>query len=222
MQDATDVIITITLFTSNRALGSTTEAFRQSSRFPNTFSWRVHCLKCLPWARTSAGTFESCVFHGLFLTASLRLSSLNCSKIYNECLGFLHSHIANQKKAYLETFHLFERPFLRWQTSLDIRDEHILNGFFLYSLLLDKAERGTRLWLIHDESSQKDRLKAALAERNKLMEGIGQENYMHACSLCFIVDENEAGELSKFLLISFVSEVNFAYQQNFRQPFATV
>ncbi|PPQ67448.1 hypothetical protein CVT26_007242 [Gymnopilus dilepis] len=126
------------------------------------------------------------------------LSSLNCSKIYNECLGFLHSHIVNQKKAYLETFHHYKRLDIRWQTSMDIRDEHVLNGFFLYSLLLDKAERGTRLWLVHDESSQRDRLKAALAERNKLMEGIGQENYTHACDLCFIVEENEAGELMKF------------------------
>ena len=103
---------------------------------------------------------------------------------------------------------------------MDIRDEHVLNGFFLYSLLLDKAERGTRLWLVHDESSQRDRLKAALAERNKLMEGIGQENYTHACDLCFIVEENEAGELSMsslsfcflpILILSATSEVPSSY-----------
>lgn len=78
-----------------------------------------------------------------------------------------------------------------------------MNGFFLYSLLLDKAERHGVLVLPHDEPSQKDRLQPALAERNKMTEGIGQECYPHACDLCFIVFLNDDGEIGK----SFLKEI---------------
>jgi hypothetical protein len=72
-----------------------------------------------------------------------------------------------------------------------------MNGFFLYSLLLDKAEQGGVLMLPHDESRQSDRLRPALEKRNSDMEGIGQECYAHACDLCFHIVENEQGELSQ-------------------------
>ncbi|KAK7012469.1 hypothetical protein R3P38DRAFT_2790720 [Favolaschia claudopus] len=80
--------------------------------------------------------------------------------------------------------------------NLDMRAEDVLNGFFLYSLLLEKAERRSILVLAHDESTQKGRLGPALAERNKAMEGIGQEAYPHACDLCFFVFEDGDGNLS--------------------------
>lgn len=72
-----------------------------------------------------------------------------------------------------------------------------MNGFFLYSLLLDKAERRSILILSHNETSQRDRLQHALAERNKAMEGIGQENYPHACDLCFVAKEGPDGQTCK-------------------------
>lgn len=84
---------------------------------------------------------------------------------------------------------------MTWQTSLEMRAEDVLNGFLMYSLLLDKAEHGSFLLLPHDERSQRDRLKEALAERNKAMEGVGQESYPHACDLCYQVYENEEGNL---------------------------
>lgn len=84
-----------------------------------------------------------------------------------------------------------------WQTTLQIRQEDVMNGFFLYSLLLEKAERSGILAIPHDEASQKDRLQPVLAERNKLMEGIGQECYAHACDTCFIVFSDNEGRISE-------------------------
>jgi hypothetical protein len=50
--------------------------------------------------------------------------------------------------------------------------------------------------LPHDEASQSDRLQPALAERNKVMEeGTGQECYLHACDLCFVILEDAEGHL---------------------------
>lgn len=77
-----------------------------------------------------------------------------------------------------------------------------MNGFFLYSLLLDRAERGNILTVQHDRASQKDRLDAALDERNKAIEGIGQECWPHACNLCFIVFEDDEGRLSECCLLT--------------------
>ncbi|KAG2743488.1 hypothetical protein P692DRAFT_201886487 [Suillus brevipes Sb2] len=48
------------------------------------------------------------------------------------------------------------------------------------------AEHNSCLVLPHDEQ-QRIRIDVALSERNKEMEGIGQEAYPHACDLCFIV-----------------------------------
>ena len=62
-----------------------------------------------------------------------------------------------------------------------------MNGFLLYSLLLEKSEQGTTLLLSHNELLQKGRLQDALKECNKQMEGTGQECYLHACDLCFLV-----------------------------------
>jgi len=83
---------------------------------------------------------------------------------------------------------------IHWDISFELRDEFVLNGFFLYSLLLEKAEQRTPLHLSHHETSQRDRLKGALEVRNKAMEGIGQEAYTHACDLCFVVIKDEAGK----------------------------
>lgn len=82
---------------------------------------------------------------------------------------------------------------IAWAVSLELQGDHALNGFFLYSLLLDKAERDEALILSNTEASQRDRLKEALSERNKRMEGVGQENYAHACDLCFVVYKDDIG-----------------------------
>lgn len=75
-----------------------------------------------------------------------------------------------------------------------------MNGFFLYSLLLDCFEANGCLILPHDASSQSERLDYAMHRRNKAMEGIGQECWSHACSLCFQLDIGEDGQPRMLLL----------------------
>lgn len=45
---------------------------------------------------------------------------------------------------------------IAWAVSLELQGDHALNGFFLYSLLLDKAERDEALILSNTEASQRD------------------------------------------------------------------
>lgn len=116
---------------------------------------------------------------------------MNCARIYNLSMADCHAYIVNNKQAFANSWTRHCPPRPQWQTSFSLRQEDVLNGFFLYSLLLDKAERNTLLILSHDGRSQKLRLEPALAERNALMEGIGQESYTHACNLCCIMFEDE-------------------------------
>lgn len=107
-----------------------------------------------------------------------------------------YSHILNHKLAYRQTYdrhHDRLKLAAPWQYSLELGDEYVLNGFLLYALLVAKAEQSLTLVLAHDAPSQRDRLKEALAERNKKMEGTGQEEYTHACDLCFVVSKDKAG-----------------------------
>jgi len=125
-----------------------------------------------------------------------RLSALNLARIYNLALSSLSSVFLNNELA----FGSIEKPDIpelnHWQTSLDLQDEHVMNGFLLYSLLLEKTERGQNLFLDHG-IKHRDRLQPALAERNKQMEGVGQEAYTHACDLCYVVFNDENGQSSK-------------------------
>jgi hypothetical protein len=125
-----------------------------------------------------------------------RLSASNWARIYNCALAEPNPHIANNKLAFASAYTETDRtPPEGW--NLELRNRDVTNGFFLYSLLLEKAERGEILILPHDEASQKDRLQSALAERNKALEGVGQEAYAHACDICFVVFEDENGDLSR-------------------------
>lgn len=121
---------------------------------------------------------------------------MNCARIYNTALANPYAYIANNPRAYSGVIRKYEKHPTSWQTTFEMPDKHVTNGFFLYSLLLDRAERGLILQLQHDEASQKDRLQPALHGRNKLMEGIGQELYTHACDLCFVVFNDGAGKIS--------------------------
>lgn len=126
---------------------------------------------------------------------------MNCARIYNCSLATPHARILNNKLAFASVYHTFAFPPPLWPSSLVLRDKDVLNGFFIYSLLLDKAERGSCLFLGHDILSQKHRLGPALSERNKCMEGIGQECYNHACDLCFFVIDDEHGNHCMFLIL---------------------
>ncbi|TFY69096.1 hypothetical protein EVJ58_g607 [Rhodofomes roseus] len=121
------------------------------------------------------------------------LSSSNCARIYNMSLAARHCEKRNNPVAYGYSESL---PF-QWPYSVELAGPEAMQGFLLYSLLLDKAEHGHCLVLPHDFPTQKDRLEVALAERNKAMEGIGQEYWAHACDLCFIIEEAADGTLRK-------------------------
>lgn len=135
---------------------------------------------------------------GNFTHEYTRLSSMNCARIYNQSIGILHAEVTNNPLAHPGKLHrpLYALDF-DWQTSLHLQDTDVLNGFFLFSLLLDRAEQKTILYFEHDAPSQKDRLKPALQERNVRMEGFGQEEYTHACDLCYIVFLDEDGRLGE-------------------------
>ncbi|KAF9552614.1 hypothetical protein CPC08DRAFT_595228, partial [Agrocybe pediades] len=107
------------------------------------------------------------------------LSSLNCAKIYNTAIATRHAEVLNNPRAF--------PPELR------ASDTQVLNGFFLYSPLLDYSEHNRILILNHDAPSQADRLRPALQERNRCMEGTGQEEYTHACDACFLVSVDSEG-----------------------------
>jgi len=119
------------------------------------------------------------------------LSNNNCARVYNTSLGVRHCERYNNPVAYGQG----PCRSVEWPYSLELHSNEAMHGFLLYSLLLDKAEHGSCLILPHDGPSQKDRLEIPLAERNKAMEGIGQEFWAHACDLCFVVEESADGSL---------------------------
>lgn len=126
---------------------------------------------------------------------------MNGCRIYNISMGNSNAHILNNQQAYMEelkSLH-YNQPSIVWPCSLELGDEFLLNGFFLYSLLLEKSEQCSTLFLPHDESSQRLRLRDALLEQNKQMEGPGQEAYLHACDLCFFVFEGDNGDLCELI-----------------------
>ncbi|KAG1720182.1 hypothetical protein EDB19DRAFT_1930573 [Suillus lakei] len=129
------------------------------------------------------------------LTFHSRMSSMNCARVYNYALAQRHAlYISNNRRAFDATLpRAFDEEF-SWQYTLRMCDTDVLNGFFIYSLLLEKAEHSSCLVLPHDEQ-QRIRIDVALSERNKEMEGIGQEAYPHACDLCFIVIGDDDSKL---------------------------
>ncbi|KAG1733287.1 hypothetical protein EDB19DRAFT_1929099 [Suillus lakei] len=130
----------------------------------------------------------------IMLTFHSRMSSMNCAHVYNYALAQRHAYISNNRRAFDATLpRAFDEEF-SWQYTLRMCDTDVLNGFFIYSLLLEKAEHSSCLVLPHDEQ-QRIRIDVALSERNKEMEGIGQEAYPHACDLCFIVIGDDDSKL---------------------------
>ncbi|KAJ2976816.1 hypothetical protein NUW54_g11507 [Trametes sanguinea] len=124
------------------------------------------------------------------------LSANNCARLYNTSLAQRDTCAHNNPLAYGPQRRPPRSRLAKedWPYSLEMHPDMAMNGFFIYSLLLDKAEQRSHLYLPHDCPTQKDRLGSALAERNKAMEGIGQEEWPHACDLCFIVRPAEAGD----------------------------
>lgn len=119
------------------------------------------------------------------------MSAHNCARIYNTSLSPVDAFRRNNPLAFNMNSTTLESE---WPYSLEMTGDLAMNGFLLYSLLLDKAEHQACLELPHDCPTQRDRLAFVLAERNKLMEGIGQEEWNHACDLCFVVRQAEDGQ----------------------------
>lgn len=119
---------------------------------------------------------------------------MNCARIYNLALSTPLAYVLNNRQAFANLTLDGEAVRSR-QSSTPLRSTDVLNGFFIYSLLLHKAEQASYLILPHN-LDQKARIDVALIARNKEMEGIGQEAYPHACDLCFIVLDDEQGQRS--------------------------
>ena len=109
-----------------------------------------------------------------------------------------------------QAFSALQRPLLYhcalpemypgWPVALELCDADVLNGFFLYSILLDRAERNVSLVLQHG-TTHRDRLADVLHDCNCQTEGIGQEQYFHACDECFQVFEQD-GQLCMCMSVS--------------------
>ncbi|KAF8577525.1 hypothetical protein K439DRAFT_1649069 [Ramaria rubella] len=124
-------------------------------------------------------------------------SSLNCARIYNHAFRVGDPHIANNESAFPQA-RAMQTPLPRaWGSLLVMSSVNVLDGFFLYSLLLHTAEHNEVLVLRHDASSHRRRLEDAMARCNAAMEGWGQESYMHACNLCCLIYKNDEGDLVK-------------------------
>lgn len=107
---------------------------------------------------------------------------MNCARIYNTTMLYTNAHIYEQWKAYGVPQHTPTLPFLA--------EEHLLNGFFIYSLLVHHAEHQEPLSMNQD-GEQRERLRPALQARNKTLEGLGQESYTHICDKCFYSYEKD-------------------------------
>ncbi|KAG2007045.1 cytochrome P450 [Coprinopsis cinerea AmutBmut pab1-1] len=128
------------------------------------------------------------------------VSSQNSARIYNLALGKPLAHILNNAMAYGAVYDSTKasQPTFSWPYPLTLRPEDALDGFFLYSLLLYHAEEKASLTLPNNPSlSARERLRYALQDRNDAMQGVGQDDYLHACDLCYKVIKGEDGTLRK-------------------------
>lgn len=74
--------------------------------------------------------------------------------------------------------------------------EMVYDAFFLHGLLLDHFNGHSRLSGPH-RGLQRDRLTAALEERNIRMVGTGQEHWAHRCKICMHLFRGEDGKLCR-------------------------
>ncbi|KAF8581706.1 hypothetical protein K439DRAFT_1647814 [Ramaria rubella] len=124
-------------------------------------------------------------------------SSANCVRTYNQALRVPDAHRANNVTAFGDDQWAAVPLPLSWGASLIMSGANVLDGFYLYSLLLDKAEHKQRLVLPHDATLQKLRLELLIAEWNATMEGFGKESYAHAYDVCCHIYEDEDVHLVK-------------------------
>lgn len=88
-----------------------------------------------------------------------------------------------------------------------MQDKDAANGFFLYSLLLDKAKQGSCLIFQHNIDGQKQHLGPALVKRNKQMEGTSHKYYNHTCDLCWFIFQKDDDVTCMFITNIFSAAV---------------
>src|ERR1700722_17269127 len=117
-----------------------------------------------------------------------RTFATNCARIYNT--SFTNESIRGS----ISTV---------WHVTLEMDVDHVWDGFYIYLLLLDHAERDAVLYLDHNAASQAKRIRPALQARNCRMRGTGQEEWSHACELCTWAYVDEHGVKRMFYFHQF-------------------
>lgn len=69
---------------------------------------------------------------------------------------------------------------------MELGYEHVMDGFFIHSLLMQAKEDGTYLET-PEEGEVHLRLRPALEARNKRVVGFGRDMWNHACDSCYKV-----------------------------------
>ncbi|CAK5266827.1 unnamed protein product [Mycena citricolor] len=111
---------------------------------------------------------EMCELFSIMMV-NLWTSATNCARIYNE--GLQNNLV---------------KPFLPadWPFATEIDVEHVWDAFYYHNLLLDHERRSSLLVVPNLVTSQAERLRPALLERNRRMVGPGQDAWNHACDDC--------------------------------------
>jgi hypothetical protein len=78
------------------------------------------------------------------------------------------------------------RPEVVWDTTFSMTSDHIYDAFYLKALMLDRKASGGQLEMSNSATSQAERLRPLLQERNARFQGPGRPEWDHCCDLCSI------------------------------------
>lgn len=123
-------------------------------------------------------------------------SADNISRVYNSTLGKLTTNIPNLSRL-----------------SQELSSDVVLDAFFLFSLLCDKARHHAQLKLPHN-GLQQHRFDVALSQRNYRIAGTGQEMWAHACNRCMKIYKGADGNWCMFT--SILALVSFTQRPLYR------
>ena len=107
-----------------------------------------------------------------------RVSATGCAEIHN-----------NMALSSLDPFALPVPVPAGFNLSLKLKNRHVWEGFFLYSILQEWSERNKTL-IVSIHTPQESQLHAAIEERNRLIQEEGQEYVDHMCNLCHVQKGN--------------------------------
>ncbi|KDQ13593.1 hypothetical protein BOTBODRAFT_146187 [Botryobasidium botryosum FD-172 SS1] len=111
---------------------------------------------------------------------------------YGASAVFSHTSSTNFARIYNRELSCLDRDLPR------VRPEHVLDGFYLHSLLMYYSrEKLNRILELPNTGLQSLRLQAALEARNREMEGTGQDEYAHVCTGCTLFDDTDSGQITR-------------------------